>query len=76
MKKMLVWAGAAYQNVVQVAEGKIQSAQHLVHESLEGLAGVPQPKRHAEEFPQPKRIDHRSPVDVAFLDGYLVVTLL
>ncbi len=29
--------GADYQNVAQVAEGEIQSAQHLVHESLEGL---------------------------------------
>jgi hypothetical protein len=43
---MLHWTGAADKDVIKVAEGEIQSGQHLVHEPLERLTGVAQPKRH------------------------------
>ncbi len=46
-----------YQNVVDVAKGKWQASQHLAHHPLEGLACVPQSKRHADEFKQAKRRD-------------------
>jgi hypothetical protein len=61
MEKMLVRVGAvgaAYQDIIQVAESKIQSLQYLVHKLLEGLSSIPQSKRHAKKFPEPKRSDH------------------
>jgi hypothetical protein len=70
---MLIWGGAAYQDVIQVAESKIQSAQDLVHESLERPAGAPQTKRHAKKLPESEGGDNRRFVNVALLYWDLVV---
>ncbi len=72
---MLLCAGAADENIIQVVEGEVQPRQHLVHEALERLAGVAQSKWHPEKLPQTKRHNHRRLVYVSLLDWYLVVAL-
>jgi hypothetical protein len=65
-----------YQNVVDVAKGKGEASQHLVNHPLEGLACVPQTKRHADEFKQAKRRDDRHFLHVLRRHRDLMISLL
>ncbi len=75
MMQMLLCAGAADENIIQVTKSEVQPRQHLVHESLERLAGVVQSKWHPEKLPQPKQRHHRRLEYVSLLDWYLEVAL-
>ena len=49
--------------------------QRLIHELLEGLASIAQPKRHPEKLVQPEGGDDSSLLDVPGGDWHLVVAL-
>ena len=48
---MLLWSPAADEQVVHRDKTVVVALQHLVHEVLEYLAWVSQPKWHADELP-------------------------
>ncbi len=73
--QMLLCAGAADENIIQVAKSEVQPGQYLFHEALERLTGVAQPKWHPQELQQPERCNHRRLMNVSLLDWYLVVAL-
>ena len=69
---LLLQGLAPDQHVINVDKALLKALQHLVHEALETLARIPQPKWHADEFPQPKRSDDGCLVHVTWVDRYLV----
>ncbi len=73
MQEMFIRGGAAYEDVVQVAERKIQPTQNLVHESLERLPGIPQAERHTQKLPESEGGDNRRLVNVSLLYWDLIV---
>ncbi len=50
---MLVRAGAAYQDIIQVSKSKIQSTQYLVHKLLEGHSSI---QKACEEIPKAQKV--------------------
>ncbi len=70
---VLVLVAAGHQDVVQVHKGKVQSSADVVHQALEGLSGVAQTKRHAEELKEVERSDDGSLGDILWSHRDLVV---
>ena len=72
---MLLHRVAGHQNVVQVDEDAVQPVQHLVHEALEGLPGIPEAKGHPQKLEEAEGGDHRRLGDVLGGHWHLVVPL-
>lgn len=49
---MLLGIGAGPENIIQIDENAMRTSVDSVHESLECLSSIPEPKRHANEFKQ------------------------
>ena len=72
---MLLQGLPPYQHVVHVDEAVVKALQYFVHEALEALACIPQPKWHADKLPQPKKSDDSCLVHVTWVDRFLVEAL-
>ena len=64
------------QHVIHIDEAVLKALQHLIHEALERLAGIPQTKQHADELPQPKGSDDCGLGHVTQPDRFLVEALV
>jgi hypothetical protein len=70
---MLLTAPGENEDVVQVGKAEVESPQHLVHKSLERLGGVTQAEGHERELEKAKGSCDGGLLDVAGMDGELVV---
>ena len=73
---MLLLNLAEDEDVIQVGEGTLHSCQDTVHQLLEGVARVPDPKGHSCELEQAKGCGDCCFGEVLRVHGYLVVPFL
>ena len=52
MVEVLFTCSTGDQEVINVVETKVETAQHLIHEPLERLSRIPEAKGHADKFVQ------------------------
>jgi hypothetical protein len=75
MLQILLLVPAGYDDVIQVAEDEGKACQDGVHHTLEGVARVAQPERHAAKLEQPERCADGSFSYVSWVHRYLIITL-
>ena len=73
--QVLLHGGAGDKMIAQIGENEGKMREAAVHEALEGLGGVHEPKWHEQVFPETKGSDNRRFGDIAGSHGDLMVTL-
>ena len=72
---VLLLSVAGYQDVVKVDKDAVQPLQHLIHEVLERLPGITEPKGHPQKLVEPEGGDNCCLGDVLLGHRDLVVPL-
>ena len=71
--KMFFVGGARNEDIVKINKDERHRTENRVHESLEGLGAVFEPKRHSQELKRPKRSDDRRLRDMCLIHWNLMV---
>ena len=71
---MFLGVPGRHQDVVQVNERERNITQNGVHQTLKGLSGILQTKRHPNEFKKAERCDYSRFCQIHFRHWYLVVS--
>ena len=64
------------QDIIDIYKTKRKVTKDLIHHPLEGVLGVPESKRKAEEFKHTKLHNDLCFLDVVFTHGHLIITFV